>query len=158
MSIPYLPPELQRRLPNTRWHRDGIGMSSAQTYRIDGGEAFYPKIDAVEPQNGLKEKGNRSDSIGLTISTLFSGEDSKRKRSCTRRRIRVGFSAGCVDQEPHVHLTPFFVYPSHENMSLWKTIPVPRRVVLPVAGSTTVQVISAVCRFVSMLWHANRAS
>lgn len=52
--MPPLPPSLQRLLGNATWQRDEIGMSSAQTYRIDGREPFYLKIDAVEPWGGLK--------------------------------------------------------------------------------------------------------
>ncbi|WP_229365907.1 APH(3') family aminoglycoside O-phosphotransferase [Fibrisoma montanum] len=58
MAKPPLPTELQRLLQNTSWQADTLGMSSAQTFRIEGPENFYLKINPVDPWGGLKTEAD----------------------------------------------------------------------------------------------------
>lgn len=58
MEANALPDRLKELLRNTSWHSDTLGMSSAQTFRIDGPEKFYLKINAVEPWGGLKAEAD----------------------------------------------------------------------------------------------------
>ncbi|GAB3882569.1 APH(3') family aminoglycoside O-phosphotransferase [Spirosoma agri] len=53
MWINTLPTALQRLIRFASWQPEGLGMSSAQTFRLDGPEPFYLKINAVEPWGGL---------------------------------------------------------------------------------------------------------
>ncbi|WP_040005495.1 APH(3') family aminoglycoside O-phosphotransferase [Fibrisoma limi] len=53
-----LPTELQRLLQKTSWQADTLGMSSAQTFRLEGPESFYLKINPVDPWGGLKTEAD----------------------------------------------------------------------------------------------------
>lgn len=60
METNALPDRLQQLLRKTSWHPDTLGLSSAQTFRIEGRENFYLKINAVDPWGGLKAEADAS--------------------------------------------------------------------------------------------------
>ena len=61
-TLPMLPDELplalRQLLQPVTWQRDELGQSSARTYRLDGPDDFYLKINAVEPDGGLQTEAD----------------------------------------------------------------------------------------------------
>ncbi len=58
MLLNTLPLELKRLIANTNWQADTLGESAAQTFLVQGKEAFYLKISAIEPWGGLQTEAN----------------------------------------------------------------------------------------------------
>ncbi len=67
MEINALPDRLQQLLRKTSWHPDTLGMSSSRTFRIEGPENFYLKINPVDPWGGLKIEADALAWLGMRL-------------------------------------------------------------------------------------------